>query len=183
MGLKNRTGPAAGLGSAILLLAAVALWKPQAAAQTDTILVPSAQNPPAPAQPGQVVRAIDDPFTGGYWLLERDPDHPGGPGRLVRVSRTAAANEASAEAEGAKPSGAAPDRLRLPAAPVIRAGQRLVVEENTAVVEARLEAVALGPAAPGAAFEARLQIGGRVVRAVALGPGRAAFANQIGARP
>ena len=59
--------------------------------------------------------------------------------------------------------------------PLIRSGDRLVIEENSAVVEARLEAVALGPAAVGAEFKARLAIGGRVVRAVALGPGRASF--------
>jgi flagella basal body P-ring formation protein FlgA len=59
--------------------------------------------------------------------------------------------------------------------PVIRAGDRLVVEENTAVIEARLEAVALGPAALGSSFDVRLKLGGKVARAVALAPGRAAF--------
>ena len=49
----------------------------------------------------------------------------------------------------------------------------VIVEEHTAVVEARLEAMALGPAAVGGAFRARLRMGGKVVRAVALGPGRA----------
>jgi flagella basal body P-ring formation protein FlgA len=66
---------------------------------------------------------------------------------------------------------------------VIRAGDRLIVEENTAVVEARLEAVALGAAAPGSTFNVRLRIGGRVLRAVALGPGRAALAPVNGIEP
>ena len=70
-----------------------------------------------------------------------------------------------------------------PLLPVIRAGDRLIVEEHTAVVEARLEAVALGPAASGSPFQVRLTIGGKVVRAVALGPGRAAFAAETEARP
>jgi len=67
--------------------------------------------------------------------------------------------------------------------PVIRAGDRLIVEEKTAVAEVRLEAVALGPAGNGFPLLVRLKIGGRVVRAVALGPGRAAFAPETEARP
>ena len=130
-----------------------------------------------------MVRAIDDPATGSYWLLERDPDHPGGPGRLVMVSATTA--------EGAPAGGPKQTMVRsatgvaasMAAAPVIRAGDRLVVEENTAVVRARLEAVALGPAMRGGRFEVRLAIGGKAVRAVALGAGRAVFADQIGAQP
>ena len=42
-----------------------------------------------------------------------------------------------------------------------------MVEEHTAVVDARLEAVALGPAAKGGEFRARLKIGGKVVRVIA----------------
>ena len=67
--------------------------------------------------------------------------------------------------------------------PVIHAGDRLTVEEHTAVADAALEARALNPAARGSALEVRLAIGGRVVRAVALGPGRAAFQREIGGRP
>jgi flagella basal body P-ring formation protein FlgA len=63
---------------------------------------------------------------------------------------------------------------------IIRGGDRLVVEQNTAVIEARLEAVALGPARRGATFQARLKIGGKVVRVVALAPGRAELAPEIG---
>jgi hypothetical protein len=59
--------------------------------------------------------------------------------------------------------------------PAIRAGDLVVVERSTAVVEARLESIALEPAAIGASFRARLTIGGKVVHAVALGEGRAAF--------
>jgi flagella basal body P-ring formation protein FlgA len=65
--------------------------------------------------------------------------------------------------------------------PVIFAGDRLVVEEHTARADAVLEARALSSAAPGAAFNARLTVGGRVVRAVALGPGHAALQPETGA--
>jgi hypothetical protein len=59
----------------------------------------------------------------------------------------------------------------------------LIVEEHTARVDAVLEARALSPAFVGAAFNVRLAIGGNLERAVALGPGRAAFQPGAGARP
>jgi hypothetical protein len=62
-------------------------------------------------------------------------------------------------------------------------GDRLIVEEDTPVASARLEALALGPASPGVEFMVRLRIGGKVMRVVALGPGRAAFATESEARP
>ena len=61
---------------------------------------------------------------------------------------------------------------------MIRAGERLVVEENSAVAVARLEAVALASAVIGSNFEARLTIGGMVVRAQAIAPGRAELLPQ-----
>jgi hypothetical protein len=66
---------------------------------------------------------------------------------------------------------------------MIHAGDALILEEHTAVAEARLQAVALGPAAKGAVFEARLKIGGKMVRAVAISAGRAGFAPEEAAQP
>jgi hypothetical protein len=125
---------------------------------------------------GEVVREIDDPHTGDRWLLVRNDQVPGGPGRLVLV------------AAQRNLSGGAALRLTGPAVkaqflPVIRAGDRLIVEEHTARVDAVLEARALSPAAPGVPFDVRLTIGGNVVRAVALGPGRATLQPGSGARP
>jgi hypothetical protein len=124
---------------------------------------------------GEAVREIDDPHTGDRWLLLRDPGHPGGPGRLERVRGQG--NTAREKGHG----GLDPASYRIPQSPVIRAGDRLVIEEDTTVISSRLAAVALGPAVIGASFEARLQIGGKVVQAVALAPGRAAFQGE--ARP
>jgi hypothetical protein len=67
--------------------------------------------------------------------------------------------------------------------PVIHSGDRLIVEEDTRRVQMRLEAVALGQAASGASLNVRLAFRGNVVRAIALGPGRAAFAQGAGVRP
>ncbi len=137
----------------------------------------AAMNLRAAAGPaGEVVREIDDPDTGHRWKLMRDPVHPGGPGRLVLAA-----------GPGIEPvSASSGDRKRVaisaarpaPHYPVIHAGDALLVEEHTAVVEARLEAVALGPAVEGASFRVRLKIGCRVVRAVAVSAGHAVFASE-----
>jgi hypothetical protein len=139
-------------------------------------LLPASIQSPAQGAPGEIVREIDDPHTGDRWLLMRNEQYPGGPGRLVRIAaRRIEPGGASGRAAG--PAGEAPPL------PVIHAGDRLIVEEHTAVVDAVLEARALNPAIAGTAFDARLTIGGRVVRAVALGPGRAALQPETGVRP
>lgn len=120
-------------------------------------------------------RLIRDPHTGMRWLLERDAGNPAGPGRMVLLTR-----HDGAQFESVTAKRRAPMMSREVQHPVIRSGDRLVVEESSAVVEARLEAVALGPAAEGAEFKVRLAIGGKVVQVVALGPGRAAFAAPEG---
>jgi hypothetical protein len=117
----------------------------------------------------RVVREIDDPHNGTRWLLMRNPDHPSGPTVLVMVSVTADGTQQR------KPDGPTSVSGAQPLLPVIRAGERLVVEESSPAVEARLEAVSLGPAAIGSPLDVRLKIGGKVMRAVALGPGRAAL--------
>lgn len=164
-----------------MLAAAVLAWPASGrAAATKSASSHVLASPASAASTAQVVREIDDPATGMRWLLERDPGHPGGPGRLVPVTGSDLAagrtrhRQLAFHARSAviKPS---------PYSPVIRAGDRLVIEENTAAVEARLTAVALSPAVAGASFEARLQFGGKVVRAVAVAPGRATLAPQTGA--
>ncbi len=125
-----------------------------------------------PAAYSEIVREIDDPHNGARWLLVRDPSHPGGPGRLLLVGGFRPQNRSGPSQPGVEPP-----------RPVIRSGDRLIVEENTAVVEARLEAVALGPAVIGSPFDARLKIGGNVVRVVAVAPGRAAFQPRTETRP
>ena len=122
--------------------------------------VPSEQFPA-----GDLMREIDDPSNGDRWLLVRDPSRPGGPGRLFLAP--------SASSFGSRQGGSNPARL----VPVIHGGDRLIVEEKTALVEAHLDAVALGPAFTGGALSVRLVIGGIVLRAVALGPGRAALVS------
>jgi hypothetical protein len=130
--------------------------------------------------PGRLLRVIEDANLGDRWLLVRDGKHPGGPARLVLD--TEARRERLRRAPAVAPGEADLTAPPLPA-PLIRTGDRLVVEENTPVVEARLEAVALGPAWAGSKLNVRLEIGGRVVRAVALAPGRAALQPEAVGRP
>jgi len=159
-----------------VLLAMVTVSAASGQARTGTgpgarILPPGGTLGPAVAlASAEVVRELDDPHNGDRWLLMRDPDHPRGPGRLMLAARTF--NKARLSEPGT-----------VPPRPVIHAGDRLIVEENTAVAEARLEAIALGSATVGAPLDVRLKIGGKVVRAVALAMGRAAFQQETGVRP
>jgi hypothetical protein len=103
---------------------------------------------------------IDDPNLGTRWLLRRNPAHPGGPGIIETATCT--------------------DReLEAGAPPVIHAGDRVILEEDSKVVEARLEAIALGAAAEGKTFRARVRIGGKLVRAVAVSAGRAMLLPEV----
>jgi len=169
------------MGQAAVLLS-VAAFSANAKAQSagsHAQLSSSAAAPDPLHRSSQAIREIDDPHLGARWLLMRDRNCPAGPGRLVLIpgsSRNAAQGE-----PGGNNSLAGAESI--PLRPVIHAGDRLIVEENTASVEARLEAVALGPAVPGSVFDVRLKIGGKVARAIAMAPGRAAFAPRQEARP
>jgi hypothetical protein len=139
------------------------------------LVVSSTTGVPQSGSGRQFVREIVDPHTGKRWGLMRDAGHPGGPGRMVLV-------EDSFATGGIGASPAQPAALTIPG-PMIRAGDRLIVEEHTSLVEAYLEAVALGPAAAGSVFNVRLKLGGKVLRAVAIGPGRAACQAETGDQP
>jgi hypothetical protein len=126
--------------------------------------VPPSSGPAA--ADGRVLREIRDPYIGARWMVLRNLENPAGPGRTIL------------EADGGQARGdfgAEPQK----AVPVIHPGDRLVVEEHTATVDACLEATAVGSASIGSRFSAQLKIGGKVVRAVAVGPGRAALVSDI----
>lgn len=167
-----------GVCGAALLASAAAGLHGQAVGATDPAPRVVASLPEQDPAPGEFVREIDDPNTGARWLLLRDTSHPGGPGRLVLASglRNGDKSREQGAELGATPALAAE-------IPAVRKGDKLVVEENTATVEARLEAVALGPGAIGSTVQARLTIGGKVVRALVLAPGRAALQAEAGVRP
>jgi hypothetical protein len=111
---------------------------------------------------------IDDPNTGTRWLLVRDSIHSGGPGRLEPVSPTR-----DPGALGKKANAVGIASTTSPS--IVRAGDKVVVEEHSATTDAYLEGVALAPGGPGTILHVRLLIGGRVVRAVAVASGRVAL--------
>jgi hypothetical protein len=113
---------------------------------------------PPEKPPATPLREIYDPHSGLRWLLMKCEEHPGGPGYLVAVKM------------GERGGPAVPM-----IAPVIHAGDPVVVEEHSAVADAVLEAVALGSAVKGGLFPVRLKVGGRVVQVRAVVPGRAEF--------
>ena len=129
----------------------------------------------------EIVREIDDSATGDRWLLERDPRHPGGPGRMVLVGHEKTVRGSLETGNEAWDNGS--DRAPALQAPIIRAGDRVTLEEHLALVDASLEAIALGPARQGSELRVRLSIGGRVVRALAFAAGRATLVPDAGVRP
>ena len=170
----------AGMGLALAWILAAPLAPAQAARAAGPASAPGfrflvsapVRNQDSAAPAGQLLREIDDPHNGNRWLLTSDESHPGGPGLLTLVA-TARINAAGNPAAPGRPTQTATE-AEIPA-PIIRSGDRVIIEENTPVVEARLEEVAMGPALAGAPFIVRLSIGGKVVRAVAIAPGRAGF--------
>jgi hypothetical protein len=129
-------------------------------------------------EPGQFVRVIEDLNLGDRWMLYRDFDHLGGPGHLLLIS--AWRPGASPAGRGGNTPSAAADGNKGALRPAIHAGDRLVVEENSPLAEARLRAVALESATAGSAFNVRLEIGGRVIKAIALNSARATLLREVG---
>ena len=138
---------------------------------------PSSLQVPSPGcNSKDFVREIHDAGSGLRWMLFRNDSHAGAPGRLVLNASRGNADETQGCASGL-------DQESLPGVDafrevVIRAGDRLTIQEYTSRVDLRLEGVALTPAANGDAFNVRLRIGGRTVRAIALKPGKAMLAPQ-----
>ena len=118
-----------------------------------------------------------DPSTGDRWLLVPNPGHPEGPGRWVRAAGLATSEKKAGSTAAVTGRRLNRDATRLV---VIQPGDRVVVEEHSAVVDAHLEAVALNVAARGDGLRVRLAIGGKVVQVVALERGRVRLAMVSG---
>lgn len=115
------------------------------------------------AAPVHILGRFRDPHTGICWRLLSNPGAPAGPAQLVvaKSSEDSCVPYVRAQAEQVAPGFA------------IHRGDRVVVEEHTRAVDARLEAAAMGSAMVGSSLDLKLRIGGRVVRALAIAPGRA----------
>jgi hypothetical protein len=155
-----------------LALASFCAWAQLAAAQeaiSDAVAATIQSSVPRELAGGAVLKAVEDPSTELRWLLIEDPAHPGGPGRLVSVK------------SGACKACPSSSRNTITAAtPVIHAGDAVQVEEHSPVVDASLQAVALSSANSGGMLRVRLRIGGRMLKARALSPGRAVLESAGG---
>jgi hypothetical protein len=117
---------------------------------------------------------IVDPCLGYHWLRVSDRLHPAGPARLIQFdSNLNPASDSQASSSTA--------RLNI-----IRAGDRITVEQNRPQLVAHLQAVALEPAAAGETFRAKLNLGkdgqifatGPVVHVLATKPGLARWTSR-----
>jgi len=165
-----RTGQFMVRVAAILVTAAPLAFGQAAASSTSRprhLIFSSAPVSTSTVRGNEILREIDDPRNGDRWLLVRDDSHSGGPGLLVLVS-----------ADRLQPRQAMP-ALAAAQPPIIHAGDHVIVEENTAVVEARLEATAMSPAQAGSPLNVRLTMGGKVLRVLAAAPGRAVLQKEV----
>lgn len=129
--------------------------------------------PAAKLKASPAVRVIEDRPQGLQWLLLRNADHPGGPGMLVpQLWEKVDLNAPQSDERSALQTRANVMRLR----PVIRAGERLTIEDDSPMAHLRIEAVAMMPASAEEVFKVSLSVGGATVKAIALGPGRAKLA-------
>jgi hypothetical protein len=129
---------------------------------------------------GPVLREIDDPATGGRWLLLRNAERPAGPGRLIQVTNAAWGSEGRSQGPG---GGVPRDRNGRSAKIVIRAGDALTLEQHTPLLDAQFEATALEPAAAGETLKVRLKVSGKVVVVVAKEAGKAELEAARGTLP
>ena len=109
-------------------------------------------------QAGALVETRRDPATGVGWQLLRGAG--GGPGHWIQKYDSFPTPQ-----EEAKPN----------APVVIRAGDRLLVTEETSMASMQMLVVALEPARMGATLRVRTMAGNRMLFAMALGKGRAAL--------
>jgi hypothetical protein len=109
---------------------------------------------------GRIVEERTDPATGARWMLMRDAEHSA---ELAHWVLADAGRERPAAA------GATTTEPKL----VIHAGDKIVVQEETAVVNAWLEATALTGAKDGGELRVKLKIGGRILAVRAISPGTA----------
>lgn len=104
---------------------------------------------------GPLQREIVDPCLGTRWQLIADTQHPERPGRLVPVDFRLL-RAASARPRESPSAPISPPAATLAAPPIIRPGNRITVTQQTSILRARFQAVALESAAAGQTLRVRL---------------------------
>lgn len=162
---KNLATLIARLGLSAFLLLAFSLVPAMALSPGEPAIL--AASTLVPAQ-GELLREFTDPCLGTHWQLRADPVHPEGPRRLILLDPLGTrrrgpedqtvsarlkpqAGQEFKEGEGETPN------LTPPL--VIRAGDRVIVDQQTPLLHARLQAVALESAGVGQRVRVRLGAG------------------------
>lgn len=106
---------------------------------------------------GEIRREIADPCLGLHWRLIADPAGQGRPGRMVLLDQNGATAYGSVSGGHTMlaPAASTLDSVSV----IIRAGDHVVVDQDTGVVRARLNAIALESAASGQRLRVRLIVG------------------------
>ena len=122
----------------------------------------------------RAVRIIDDQATGRRWLLVKQLDRPEAPGLLLQI----ADDQSCSKLLPAGTEGRFPIAHQVLPLQVIRPGDSVILSEDSPVADARLEAIAIEPAAAGQSLTVRLKLGGHLLRAVAIAPGSALLVRE-----
>jgi hypothetical protein len=112
---------------------------------------------------GEIHNEIADPCLGHHWQLVIDPIHPDWPGRLILLDQNAQNTQNTQNRNQSDnrvqtgPKRSVSDMQSM----VIRAGDRVTVDQDSGVLDARFEAVALESAWAGEKLRVRLIVAGR----------------------
>jgi hypothetical protein len=112
---------------------------------------------------GEIHNEIADPCLGHHWQLVIDPTHPGWPGRLILLDQKAqsAQNPQNRNQPDNRMQAGLKRSVSDMQSMVIRAGDRVTVDQDSGVLDARFEAVALESAWTGEKLRVRLIVAGR----------------------
>jgi hypothetical protein len=113
---------------------------------------------------------IRDPASGIGWRVATDPRHPEWPSRLVEISGGDSCGDRLADPLRA---GMKLGMANTVQSPTVRAGDWLRVSQDTRVVHAEFNAMALSTGWPGDSIKVRLRFGGKVMRVKLTTPGQA----------
>jgi hypothetical protein len=154
--------------------------------------------------PGSAGHELVDPCLGSHWKIQTNADHPGWPGRLVLVDAGAGPGDQRLISAAAiksprikavrvsPPTGDGPQFYPNLAPPLaVRAGDRLIVTQDSEALHAEFHAMALESARIGDSIRVRLSVGsaaplsisGKVVSVIATGAGQARWTIEEEIKP
>jgi hypothetical protein len=119
---------------------------------------------------------IKDAASGKSWRVAGDPRHPEWPARLVEVVGGGSCGDQPADPLR---TGERRGMSKNSRAIAVRAGDWLRVSQDTRVVHAEFDAIALGGGMSGDSIKVRLRFGGKVMRVKVSAPGRALLIGNI----